>query len=152
MNKQNFIGQFAGCPNVRWVPAARLWLSIALALALAGCATAPMQKKDGLEMRSQARWDALIGGNYEEAWALYSPGHRSSQSVVDLEISWRMRRVQIISAVYDSHSCDEYLCQVGIMLTYKIDRPVTGLEVWENTKVFEEKWIFAEDQWWYLPE
>jgi hypothetical protein len=119
---------------------------------LGACAAMPAVKKDGIEQRAQTRWDALIAGEYSTAWALYSPGYRSANSAVDLEISWRSRRVQSVAGVYDSHECTENLCTVKINLTYKVIKPVAGVDEWQNSKIIKEKWILAENEWWYLPD
>ena len=120
---------------------------------LSGCAgTGSQSAQETMENRSQKRWDALLGGDYATAYSYYSPGYRSSVSVVDLEIGIRTRRVQWVSAEYVDHSCDERVCTVKFKLEYKVVRPMVGMPVWENFKTIDEKWVKTEDQWWYLPK
>ncbi len=120
---------------------------------LSGCAgTGSHSAQESIENRAQKRWDALLGGDYETAYSYYSPGYRSSVSVVDLEIGIRTRRVQWVSAEYMEHSCDERVCTVKFKLGNKVVRVVVGMPVWESFKTIDEKWVKTEDQWWYLPK
>ena len=120
---------------------------------LSGCAgTGSHSAQETIEIRAQGRWDALLGGDYETAYGYYSPGYRSSLSVVDLEIGIRMQRVQWVSAEYMDHSCDESVCTVKFKLGFKVVQPVAGLPVWESFDTIDEKWVKTEGQWWYLPK
>ena len=60
---------------------------------LTACATAPGNTGDSIAERAQDRWDALLAGDFETAYAFYSPGYRSTTSVVDLAFEIRSRRV-----------------------------------------------------------
>ena len=120
---------------------------------LSACAgTGSQSVQETIENRAQSRWDALLGGDYASAYSYYSPGYRSSVSVVDFEIGIRTRRVQWVSAEYVDHSCDQSVCTVQFKLGYKVVQPVVGIPVWESFDTIEEKWVKTEDQWWYLPK
>jgi len=118
-----------------------------------GCAgTGSQSAQEKIENRAQMRWDALLGGDYETAYSYFSPGYRSSVSVVDFEIQMRMRRVQWTSAEYMDHSCDESVCTVRFKVGFKVMKPVAGLPEWESFDAIEEKWVKTKGQWWYLPK
>jgi hypothetical protein len=121
-------------------------------LFLTACATAPGSSGNFVPERAQDRWDALLAGDYETAYAFYSPGYRSTASVFDLAFKIRSQRVQWVSAEYRDHSCNESVCTVNFMVGFKIIKPVKGLKVWENSSPVEEKWVKTEGQWWYLPK
>lgn len=120
-------------------------------LLLAACATTPPGASP-VESRAQARWDAVISGDYPSAYALYSPGFRSSTSAVDFEISMRMRRVNWISAQVQSAECTASACTVEVKVGYRVAAPVPGMTRWENSQVVHERWVMTEGQWWFLPE
>jgi len=119
---------------------------------LAACAATPAARDKLIEERAQARWDALLARDYEAAYGYLSPGYRSTTSVTDFEISVRARRVQYISAEYRSHSCEEAVCTVQIMVGYRVVRPVVGVPEWKSTSLVEERWINSDGGWWFLPE
>lgn len=126
---------------------------LALVMAtLAGCATSQTARDRALQERAQARWDALLAGDFDQAYAFLSPGYRSGISVTDFEIIFRTRKVQYTSAEYREHSCDEAVCTVKVFVGYKIHRPLTGMTEWTSTSLLEERWINSNGNWWYLPE
>ena len=118
---------------------------------LAGCTTTS-QPEDILAERVQARWDALLSGEYEEAYAYFSPGYRSTTSVIDFAVEFRMRRIRWISAEYVEKSCEEKICTVKVRVEYKVAKPVPGVPVWHSFSTDEEKWVNIDGQWWYFVE
>ena len=141
--------------SAKWWRLSKMGLLLTLMMAsvfLTACATAPGSSGNFMAERAQDRWDALLGGDYAIAYSYYSPGYRSSVSVVDFEIEIRTRRVQWVSAEYMDHSCDESVCTVQFKLGYKVAQPVAGIPVWESFDTIDEKWVKTEDQWWYLPK
>lgn len=134
-------------PRVR--PASRLALLAIALLMLAACATAP--KTDLVVERAQARWDALIAGDLETAYSYYSPGFRSTNSLIDFGVAMRLRKVQWTSAAYREHLCEGDRCVVTFDLGYRVRRPVPGLSVWNGKDVVEDTWVRTGGKWWYLP-
>jgi len=141
------------------IPFQRRWRSwrrfgvLALAvLALSACASSPAARDKTIQQRAQARWDALLAGDYETAYTYLSPGYRSATSVADFEINLRTRRVQYVSAEYKGHRCEEAACSVQIRVGFKVVRPLAGMSEWKSTSLLEERWIYSNGNWWYLPE
>ena len=137
--------------NGRNVPLCAVIIGLAL-LTLTACATSPAARDKAIQQRAQDRWDALLAKDYATAYSYLSPGYRSSVSVTDYEINVRARRVQYVSAEYRSHRCEEAACTVEIMVGYKVDRPLTGLPEWKGSSMVEERWVFTDGKWWFLPE
>lgn len=121
-------------------------------LMLAACAAASVAQDEVIKQRAQARWDALLAGDYPVAYSYASPGYRSSASVTDFEISMRARRVKYVSAEYNGHHCEDALCAVKVRVGYEVVRPVTGLDKWKGTSLVEERWIYSDGNWWYVPQ
>ena len=120
---------------------------------LSACATtSTASREDVIKERSQARWDALLSRDYAGAYAFYSPGYRSTVSVVDFEIHFRMRRIRYSSAEYLDLSCEENTCTVRFNLGYRVNSPVPGVNVWDGYDVIDEQWVKTGDEWWYLPQ
>ena len=125
---------------------------LAAALALAACATTGGPPAE-LGARAQARWDALLAGDFEAAHAYLSPGTRSRMSVADYELSWKLRRVQYISAAYRDQQCEsENRCTVGVSVGYRLETPLRGVDSWDGRSYLRETWVRTQGQWWFLPD
>ncbi len=123
-------------------------------LFLAACAsvTPESENPDNLiAERAQARWDALLSGDYRKAYSFYSPGYRSTTSAEDLAFEIRTRRVLWTSAQYKEHSCQENSCTVSFEVGFTVNRPVPGLDKWDSSEIMEEKWVKTGGEWWYVP-
>lgn len=129
--------------------AARLLLLACAVLLLAACAATP--KTDPVVERAQARWNALLAGDLETAYTYFSPGYRSTTSLIDYGVNMRTRRVRWTSAAYKDHSCEGSRCIVRFDIGFQVPRPVPGLKAWEGKDVVEDTWVQTEGQWWYLP-
>jgi hypothetical protein len=129
--------------------ASRLLLLACAALLLAACATTP--KTDPVVERAQARWSALVAGDLETAYTYFSPGYRSTTSLIDYGVTMRTRPVKWTSAAYKDHSCEGSRCIVRFDIGFQVPRPVPGMKVWDGTDVVEDTWVQTEGQWWYLP-
>lgn len=120
---------------------------------LAACAMTANDNRDReIPQRAQARWDALLGKDYAAAYAYATPGFRSSNSPTDFEIEVRSRRVRYTAAEYLEHSCDDAACTVKLSVEYTVVRPAAGIPEWKSTSVVEERWVYSEGEWWFLPE
>jgi len=128
-------------------------LVLLLVMLLSACATtSTAEPEDIVRDRAQARWDALLAGDFETAYSYYSPGFRSATSVVDFTIGIRMRKVQYSSAEYQDQNCDKNICTVRFKLGYRVGKPVPGVDNWESDGVVSEQWIKSDGEWWFLPQ
>jgi hypothetical protein len=131
------------------------WAGAALLAAalLSACATDPIAKRDDLiAERAQARWDALLAGDFATAYAYLAPGYRSAKSAADFEISIKTRRVQYNAAEYRSHRCEGKVCTVSVWVGYTVPRPAQGVPEWKSNSMLEERWIEVGGEWWFSPD
>lgn len=119
---------------------------------LSACATPPQSTGNFVAERAQDRWDALLAGELEAAYAFYSPGYRSTTSLIDFAFGIRARRVHWTSAQYTEHRCSESSCTVTFDVGFRVNQPVPGLDKWDGSQIMEEKWVRTDGQWWYLPK
>jgi hypothetical protein len=120
---------------------------------LSACATTSTASPENIvKERAQARWDALLDGDFATAYSYYSPGYRSAMTVVDFEIGIRMRKVQYRTAEYQGHSCEKNVCTVRFKVGYQVATPVPGLGDWESDGMVSEQWIKSNSEWWFLPQ
>ena len=125
-------------------------LSLALLLALAGCASTP--DRDSALREAQYAWSAAIRwGDFEGAWTLVDPGFRDAHPLTSLELE-RYKQVQV-SRYHELGS------QVGAETA---SREIEIGVVNRNTLVqretrYQEQWRYdaTAERWWItggLPE
>lgn len=124
---------------------------LASTLLLAACAATGPKGDDELVERAQARWDAIIERDYDTAYALYSPGYRSTATRTDFEIELRSRRISWTEAAYREHECDGSVCTVTFDVKYVAPRPAPGIDKWDGRSSVNDTWIQSSGQWWYVP-
>ena len=120
-------------------------------LMLTACASTGDAKKHPVEELAQKRWDAIMAGDFDTAYSLYSPGYRSANSRVDFEISQRTRKVAITAAKVASSECDGDACTVSAAVQYRVGAPVPGVSKWESSSKLEERWVRTDGKWWFVP-
>ena len=150
--KNEFMNTITRKNNIAVRPLVTVLILLAVMLLSACATTSTSSPEDIVRERAQARWDALLSRDYAGAYALYSPGYRSTATVVDFEISIRMRRIRYTSATYKGQSCDENTCTVSFQVGYRVGTPVPGVGVWDGYEVINDQWIKTGGEWWYLPE
>lgn len=93
--------------------------------------------------RAQARWDALIAGDYETAYGYSSPAYRSATSLQRFSAGAR-GSIRRTDAEVESVTCEEDRCKVVVMVSYiaVVRQPVS------NTRALEETWILSDGDWW----
>ena len=123
-----------------------------LALFLSACAATTSSMPENIEDRAQSRWDALLASDYERAYTYLTPGYRSSQSAVDYQVAFRLRKVGYEAAAYLDHECAAEACTVRMVMDYTLIAPLRGVMEWKGKATIEEKWVRIDGQWWFLPD
>jgi hypothetical protein len=93
----------------------------------------------------------MLSRDYETAYTYYSPGYRSTASVVDFMFQQRSRRVKWSSAELLGHECTESACKLEYKIGFRVQKAVPGMDVYEGFDTIEESWVKTQDQWWYVP-
>jgi len=133
-------------------------LACVIALSLTGCA--PLQPEDSeqwhasqrpvLKERAEARWDALIKGDFEKAYSFTTPEYRDVVSMQQYKgkygrvLDWQMAKVLNVS--YD----DPAVATVSVEVRYRVDLPGIRGEVFETQKTIPEKWLYKDRKWWFV--
>ena len=138
--------------NIAMRPVIAVLVLLAVMLLSACATTSTASSEDVVKERAQARWDALLKGDFATAYSYLSPGYRSTITVVDYEIRVRMRKVQYRTAEFQDHSCEKNICTVRFKVIYSVVRPVPGMAEWENNSTVPEQWIKSDGDWWFLPQ
>jgi hypothetical protein len=105
-------------------------------------ATTPEPRESLVKRRAEARWDALIKGDFKASYAYLSP---ASRAVVSLEsYSARTGQRSYREAKVDSVGCESETCRVRLFLTFD-HRLMQGI-----TTPVEETWVFDGGQAWFV--
>lgn len=137
--------------NSNFFAAANRFLSLFLAAALvAGCAAlAPAKPEDVVRERAQARWNALLAGEWAKAYRYMAPSYRAlvaeNRYVNQFGGGVAWVDAKVIRVTCDDHRCTARM-EVAVRPTLR-GRP--GQTV---TTGFDETWILEEGEWWmYQP-
>ena len=127
---------------------------VALAVA-AGCATMggltkdtpPDVKAAAVKERSNARWQALIKGDKDAAYAYLSPGTRELVTVE--QYRGRVQTGGFRSVQIDKVNCETETCMVELMLTYDY-LPSRGVTQAKGVTTYvQETWVLEKGQAWF---
>lgn len=126
---------------------------IAGAAVLAACTPAepPRDVTEIVAERAQARWDAVIAGEHESAYAYYTPGYREQTSAIDYTIEMRGRPVQWMDADVGEVACEDDRCTVVTEVEYRVPSAPAQLSGMGSRRPVEETWIRIDGNWWFVP-
>ena len=133
-----------------------LSISVLLLAACAATSVSPgkepsASKDDIVVQRAKSRWAAILERDLETAYTYYSPGFRSTASVVDFMFQQRSRRVKWESAEYLSHDCNGDSCKVKFKTGFKIEKAIPGMDTYHGFDDIEESWVKTQGEWWFVP-
>ncbi len=145
--------QFSAATVAKRRQYAKRWIGALAVLALAGCATvggpgtltkdsSPDVKREAVAARAQGRWDALIKGDLNAAYAYLSPATRAT---TPLDVYKAKHKVGLYRKIkVDSVDCEGAVCTVKLTLTYDYKR-FKGIET-----PLVEKWVIEDGQAWLV--
>lgn len=117
--------------------------------ALAGCAVSPTgdvsspeARAEALKTKVSARWEALIKGDYDAAYAYLSPASRS-ETPLDVYRN-KMTLVRYRDAKVNAVECEPEVCKVSLTITYDYKK-FKGVQTPQ-----EERWVVENGQLWYV--
>ena len=127
--------------------AALLAAVLGASLWLAGCAALqPKTPEQVVEQRVEARWAALIKGDFDQAWTFTQPGFRAVVKQADYRKRFgaggQWRGVQVHQV-----DCEAERCTARVRLTSRIMMPPFNKQ--DIVGTIDEVWVREEGQWWF---
>jgi hypothetical protein len=120
------------------------------ALGLSACsAFGPRSAEEAIRERAQARWNALLAGRFDDAYAFLSPASRSVvspqrfKSSFGAVLSWKSAEVHKVECAQADR------CIASIKVRYQPVLRAGTLGTIET--LVEETWLLDAGQWW-LPQ
>jgi hypothetical protein len=96
---------------------------------------------------AQARWDAIVRGDYDKAYGMLSPGSRTLIRKEDF--IGKSGRVSWISADVRKVDCSGGdVCEVEVDAKYSYQARRVGKV--ESNQHLKEKWRSVDGTWWYV--
>lgn len=96
---------------------------------------------------AQTRWDAVIQGDFEKAYAMFSPASRTTTPIN--EFIRKASFVKWLSVTVGKVTCaDADLCTVEIEAKYAYNPRHFGRV--ENVQRLLETWRNVDGEWWYV--
>lgn len=117
-----------------------------LAALLAGCAVlSPPPAEEVVRQRAQARWDALLAGEWSKAYRYMSPSYRALVEEKRYANQFGAG-ASFLGAEVARVTCAEERCTVRMRVRFQTAAAGRSSEVGETH--FDEVWIREEGQWW----
>ena len=128
--------------RVSCVTLVRAGLFLLLTSTLAGCGE-PKTVEQIVAERAQARWDALLAGDFETAYSFAAPSYRDVVDAVRFQqglgghASWLGANVREVT-------CREDVCEAMVRLKYR--SPMPPRMEFETDDI--ERWLSEDGEWW----
>ena len=130
------------CRSVLLMRPTRPVLVMAAIALVAGCATVPERPaEEVVKARAQARWDAVVKGDFDAAYGYFGPGTKAVNSLDTYKAS--INKDFYKSGQVEQVTCEAEKCEVQVKVEY----------VFKGSRIktpLGETWIRQQGNWWYV--
>ncbi|MBY6205949.1 hypothetical protein [Halomonas denitrificans] len=123
----------------------------AVVLAACGAGEPPRPDHEVVAERAQARWDALLAGDFAAALEFHTPAFRERTPVEAYRADMSNRPVRWVSAEPRAATCEDDRCTMEMLVGYRLSSGPAQLSGMGNQRPIEETWVRIDDNWWYVP-
>lgn len=115
---------------------------------LGGCS-----QPEDLETSVNNRWSNMIAGEYEDAFAYFSPAYQELESLTafSLRTETAKLKIQWLNGVFKSKECQDDVCAVKIELEYQYSFPRRSMGQMKLKTEIKENWIKMNERWYFVP-
>lgn len=111
-----------------------------------------LSKEQSSARRAEDRWQALIAWDMEKAYGYLSPGTRQTLPLSAYAKKMTMSPVHYKGVVVKSTQCEKQVCTLKVELSYIYQGSVSAMQGQEMSSPVTEKWVMADDNWFYVPD
>lgn len=128
----------------------RIMLMAILSTTLVSC----KESVEDVDKKVVARWNALIGSDYESAYEYLAPSVRNLEKLSSYSLRMETAKLNTKwkSAEFVSKDCDEVQCEVKVSVKYVYSFPRRSMGTSEMVTVLTENWINKSDVWYHMPK
>lgn len=133
--------------NFLWCRVVAFLGILALGLVMAVPAADAAEDLKGLRARAEARWQALIAGDFDKAYEFETPAYRQVYNAKQYRARFgsglRWQQAKVVTVDLKSPEV--------AMVTLEIDYSfhVAGTGMMDNKGSVTETWLWVEGQWWH---
>jgi len=136
-------------------PYSRGAVLLAVLLLASGCAQVVKDTRPAEELvaeRADARWAALIDGQWQQAYDLLTPGYRSATSFDSYRMNLLTRKINWTAAKTTAVTCESSeKCTARVKIDYALVGGLPGVSRVTSSANAEETWLRLDGQWLHLP-
>ena len=113
-----------------------------------------VDQEELLRERVDSRWANIKSRNFDTVYTYFSPVYRKINTLE----SYRRKTGSVVdwtSVEINDVTISENVASITINASYRLALPSgmsLGKSVGEVSKRIDERWIFKENQWWYVPK
>jgi len=109
---------------------------------------------DDIDQKALDRWQALIAGDYEQAYSYIAPSHRQLENLKSYQSRMATARFSIDwqEASFVKKDCTELTCEVTMEIQYLFKFQKRSLGETQGTTTVKENWIKSDNKWYFLPD
>ena len=107
-------------------------------------------EKEDLRPRVEARWTALIAGDFGKAYEFETPAYRAVYTPPQFKTQFGRQMTWRVANILDIHYDGSDVARVDVEVAYHYAEPeVKDSPVLDMTSVSKEIWLHKEGQWWH---
>ncbi len=133
-----------------WIGRRGAWMLVFLAAMVAGCAsTASGPPEEVVRQRAQARWNALLDGDFSRAYDYMAPSYRALierkrfPNQFGSGAGWQ--GAEVVSVTCETDRCK-------VVMKVAVRTALRGRSAPPLSTHFDENWVKEDGQWWmYQP-
>jgi hypothetical protein len=113
---------------------------------ISGCAAVDANPQKLVHQLASQRWNHLVAGQYDKAYALTVPSYRKLKSLDYFSGNLRALPVKWLSAEVIRVECESQTCKVRVKIVSHLNLPTRARAPLESG--LDETWVFEDGQWW----
>ena len=130
-------------------------LLLAILLLASGCARMVKDTRTPEEIvaeRANARWAAVIEGQWQQAYDLLTPGYRAATDFDSYRMNLLARKINWTAASTTKVVCESAeKCTASVKIDYALVGGLPGVSRVTSSATADETWLKLDGQWLHLP-
>ena len=102
-----------------------------------------------VKARVEARWQAMVAGEYDKAYEFLSPGFRSRVSPEEFRGRFE-GRTEWTGVDIQGVDCEEEICVASVLARFRF-LGAPPFPPYDGEAAEKENWIISDGEWWHVP-
>jgi len=130
----------------------KLWLLLVTSGFLVACepmGQAEQSPDDLVKARAEARWEAMVAGDYDKAYDFLSAGFRSRVSPERFRGRFE-GRTEWTGTDIQGVECEEEICVAAVVARFRF-LGAESFPAYDGETAEKENWLLTDGEWWHVP-